>query len=839
MSLSREPAAEAVRQGSIVKESGSAGGPIVLEAASGESLLVPGGRFLLTAEYARQGDDLVLTGKDGQVVLIRDFFALEEPPVLVNETGMQVLPELAARLAGPENPGVYAQAAPAGAGNPIGQVSQLKGEATATRADGTQVTLAKGDPVFEGDVIETGGDSVVAVVFVDDTRFNMSENARMTLDRLVYNPAGGENDLGVSLLQGAFTFVSGQIAKTGPDVMTIETPVGTLGIRGTDGGVNIQVGADVTIFISDGAGLLRTDVGEALLVEGTGLILLSRRDDPSLVVQQFSIGQMRDFVGDLYLAVPGLGGSRDGDVTGGTDPDAGDLPGVDPEAGPQDGDGDGDADQDQQGDATGTVPVTADPQTALAEPEPLAAAEPQEQDTTTTTTTGGDTGDAGGAGRSTSADNQDPVIAVITETGGELPEDTLAAITGTDEPDDLTGTAGPDTIDGLAGDDTIQGAEGDDSLTGSGGNDQIAGNAGNDALFGSANDDSLSGGAGNDTMGGNTGNDLLDGGPDSDTAVFDVGIDNVVSADITNSVEIETESEGTDTLVDVEFVEFNGITFALVEGTNEGGDALSGGDGRDFIVGGDGNDSLSGLGDGDALFGGAGGDTLDGGSGNDLLNGGTGNDDIVGGEGSDTAVFAGNLADYSFDVRDGTLIVSGADGTDNVTGVEFLQFDDQTIAADVSTVSIAVLDPGQASEDSGSITYRVSLDGPAAAPVTVAFSTSGAATEGTDYNALPDTVTIPQGASFVDIVVTPVADGTFEGDEDVVLTLDEVTSGPATIDGENDTATGTIIDVDEAPILAIAPANAVQAEGDEGPTAFTFTVTRTGDLSGETTVDFA
>ena len=37
----------------------------------------------------------------------------------------------------------------------------------------------------------------------------------------------------VNMVEGAFSFISGEIAKTGPDAMTLETPVVTMGIRGT------------------------------------------------------------------------------------------------------------------------------------------------------------------------------------------------------------------------------------------------------------------------------------------------------------------------------------------------------------------------------------------------------------------------------------------------------------------------------------------------------------------------------------------------------------------------------------------------------------------------------
>ena len=58
----------------------------------------------------------------------------------------------------------------------------------------------------------------------------------MVLYEMIYDPSAQQGQAAISLLQGAFTFVSGQIAKTGVDAMVIETPTATIGIRGTAGG---------------------------------------------------------------------------------------------------------------------------------------------------------------------------------------------------------------------------------------------------------------------------------------------------------------------------------------------------------------------------------------------------------------------------------------------------------------------------------------------------------------------------------------------------------------------------------------------------------------------------
>ncbi len=207
--------------------------PTVLEAGNGGEVLVPGGGFLLRADFARSGADLVLTGEDGGRVVVREYFAVENPPTLVTEDGSQVPADLATRLAGPVAPGQYAQAAPTPGAEPIGTVDTAEGEVFAVRADGTRVALSDGASVYQGDVLQTGGDGALKIVFADGTRFSLGELARMTIDELIYNPSANEGSALFSVLQGTFSFVSGAAAKTAPDAMIIRTPVASIGIRGT------------------------------------------------------------------------------------------------------------------------------------------------------------------------------------------------------------------------------------------------------------------------------------------------------------------------------------------------------------------------------------------------------------------------------------------------------------------------------------------------------------------------------------------------------------------------------------------------------------------------------
>ena len=110
-------------------------------------------------------------------------------------------------------------------------MTSLTGEASVQRVDGTLVTLKVGDAVFQGDVVQTGATGKLGVTFVDGSIFSLSDNARMVLNNLVFDPDGSDNSMLFTIVDGTFAAVAGQVAPTGD--MKIATPVATMGIRGT------------------------------------------------------------------------------------------------------------------------------------------------------------------------------------------------------------------------------------------------------------------------------------------------------------------------------------------------------------------------------------------------------------------------------------------------------------------------------------------------------------------------------------------------------------------------------------------------------------------------------
>ena len=141
------------------------------------------------------------------------------------------------------------------ASKPIGKVVVATGSVTIERAStpviqvGTagQAGQAKvGDLVYQGDAVATGADGKVGINFTDGTSFNLSSNARMVLNEFVYDPNSTSNSSLINLTKGTFTFVAGKVAKTGD--MKIDTPVATMGVRGTT--PRVEISDDGTVRFS-------------------------------------------------------------------------------------------------------------------------------------------------------------------------------------------------------------------------------------------------------------------------------------------------------------------------------------------------------------------------------------------------------------------------------------------------------------------------------------------------------------------------------------------------------------------------------------------------------------
>lgn len=216
--------------------------------------------------------------------------------------------------------------------------------------------------------------------------------------------------------------------------------------------------------------------------------------------------------------------------------------------------------------------------------------------------------------------------------------------------------------------------------------------AGDDLFQGNGGADTLAGGAGDDTFTWNLGDgsDTVDGGADTDVfrVTGDASANSYTVTAGTGSIGVAVDEDGdgtvdaTTTLSNIENIEIN--TGAGADTVTVTGDFTGTGLATSTITvnGGDGGVTVdtSGLTSAHRVVA-----TV--GAGDDTLHSGRGDDTLTGGAGNDTVVYSGSQLGFSVSTNATTLAVTvddtdtsnGDEGTDTLTGIETLQFDDGTL----------------------------------------------------------------------------------------------------------------------------------------------------------------
>ncbi|MGR5136700.1 tandem-95 repeat protein [Vibrio jasicida] len=121
--------------------------------------------------------------------------------------------------------------------------------------------------------------------------------------------------------------------------------------------------------------------------------------------------------------------------------------------------------------------------------------------------------------------------------------------------------------------------------------------------------------------------------------------------------------------------------------------------------------------------------------------------------------------------------------------------------------------------------FTVSLDQVADEKVTVEFEYSGTAQDGTDFTGVTS-IEVPAGQSSVDLDITTLTDGTYEGAESFTVTIKDVEGADATA-STNNSASVTINDAQQAPKVSIVADTGSTAEG--GDANFTVSIDQKAD----------
>ena len=162
---------------------------------------------------------------------------------------------------------------------PVGSISDVEGAAEIVSA-GQSTGAAEGAGVRLNDELTTGADGHLQVTFRDDTVLTLGQDARVVVDRYVFDPEQGVGDVLLTTTQGAFRFATGRIKELSEKNITVTTPVAEIGIRGTEfwGG---PVDGEYSVLLLTGEINVKNQAGTVTLNKpGLATVIRSRLQAP-------------------------------------------------------------------------------------------------------------------------------------------------------------------------------------------------------------------------------------------------------------------------------------------------------------------------------------------------------------------------------------------------------------------------------------------------------------------------------------------------------------------------------------------------------------------------------
>jgi hypothetical protein len=115
------------------------------------------------------------------------------------------------------------------------------------------------------DELSTGAKARLQVSFRDSTELTLGENAKVVVDRFVFDPDAGTGAAIIKTGVGAFRMATGKISELQNKTISVSTPYATIGVRGTDfwwGPIDGRFGV---LLLSQSKVEVRNDAGSVLI----------------------------------------------------------------------------------------------------------------------------------------------------------------------------------------------------------------------------------------------------------------------------------------------------------------------------------------------------------------------------------------------------------------------------------------------------------------------------------------------------------------------------------------------------------------------------------------------
>jgi hypothetical protein len=116
--------------------------------------------------------------------------------------------------------------------SPIGKTKTGKGDVVVIRG-GKEIPINIGDRLYQKDIMRTGANSSVGIIFEDNTILSLGPKSEIVIDEYVFTPEKGILSMITRMVRGTASYLSGIIGRQSPESVKFQTPDATISIRGT------------------------------------------------------------------------------------------------------------------------------------------------------------------------------------------------------------------------------------------------------------------------------------------------------------------------------------------------------------------------------------------------------------------------------------------------------------------------------------------------------------------------------------------------------------------------------------------------------------------------------
>lgn len=163
----------------------------------------------------------------------------------------------------------------------IGRVSEQNGAAEIQR--NKQSTPSSINSNIETMDTVVTAKAKLGITFDDNTKVSISEQSKLLIDDFVYSTNKSSGKLALKVALGTVRYASGQIAKTNPQNVSINTPTASIAVRGTDFSMTVDELGKSTVILLPSCDISGCVTGAIEVSTDAGFVFMNRAYQTTIV----------------------------------------------------------------------------------------------------------------------------------------------------------------------------------------------------------------------------------------------------------------------------------------------------------------------------------------------------------------------------------------------------------------------------------------------------------------------------------------------------------------------------------------------------------------------------